>query len=315
MRIAIAGTNNFALLIAHFVVTETSHQLVVLSRQEQPHLAGQGYQVLVVDYEDQLSLQHAVMGVDTIISTVTGPPGLQLLHASVAQKVRRFAPADFEGRPSKRSDPDPLDRGNKIIQNWLDYYRSNIEYTIFSCGVLYERFGPGGLESHRLGLAAHLCKEGDYIINVRTMRACAPIYDADYGININISMISAQDAARLIVHAIDLPRWPRELCMVGDRMTVFDVCRTVEKVRGVTLVSSNWHTPHTLRDELKLAQTLGDIPRQMRAHDHLETINGRYDTTAPGNLRGSQETGDIIPATFEDWLRVVWANIPVSSSP
>lgn len=200
--------------------------------------------------------------------------------------------------------------------------------------MLYERFGPGGLESHRLGLAAHLCKEGDYIINVRTMRASAPIYDADYGININISMISAQDAARLIVHAIDLPRWPRELCMVGDRMTVFDVCRTVEKVRGqflrvsdpemqkadmkfsgVTLVSSNWHTPHTLRDELKLAQTLGDIPRQMRAHDHLETINGRYDITAPGNLRGSQETRDIIPATFEDWLRVVWANIPISSSP
>lgn len=54
------------------------------------------------------------MGVDTIISTVTGPPGLQLLHAAVAQKVRRFAPADFEGRPSKRSDPDPLDRGNKM---------------------------------------------------------------------------------------------------------------------------------------------------------------------------------------------------------
>lgn len=64
------------------------------------------------------------------------------------------------------------------------------------------------------------------------MRASAPIYDADYGTDINISMISAQDAARLIVRAIDLRRWPRELCMVGDRMTVFDVCRTVEKVRG-----------------------------------------------------------------------------------
>jgi fucose 4-O-acetylase-like acetyltransferase len=33
MRIAIAGTNTLALMMAHFVVTETSHQLVVLSRQ------------------------------------------------------------------------------------------------------------------------------------------------------------------------------------------------------------------------------------------------------------------------------------------
>lgn len=98
--------------------------------------------------------------------------------------------------------------------------------------MLYERFGPGGLESHRLGLGANLCKEGDYIVNVRTMRASAPIYDADYGTKINISMISAQDAAHLIVRAIGLRRWPRELCMVGDRMTVFDVCKTVEKVRG-----------------------------------------------------------------------------------
>jgi hypothetical protein len=51
------------------------------------------------------------MGVDTVISTVTGPPELYLLQACVAQDVRRFAPAEFEGRPSKRSDPDPLDRG------------------------------------------------------------------------------------------------------------------------------------------------------------------------------------------------------------
>lgn len=147
MRIAIAGTNTLALMMAHFVITETSHQLVVLSRQvsptyflpqlrlfyvnanhdtrwclgqrktnwskEQPHLVGQGYQVLVVNYEEQQSLRHAVMGVDTVISTVTGPPELQLLQASVAQEVRRFAPAEFEGRPSRRSNPDPLDRGKK----------------------------------------------------------------------------------------------------------------------------------------------------------------------------------------------------------
>jgi hypothetical protein len=127
------------------------------------------------------------------------------------------------------------------IQSWLEHYRNNIESTIFVCGVLYERFGPDGLENHRLGLNTNLYHEGDYIVNVRTMRASAPVYDANYQVNINISMIAAQDAARLIVRAIDLPRWPRELAMVGDRMTVLEVCKTVERVRGSCVpVSSFW---------------------------------------------------------------------------
>lgn len=33
MRVAVAGTNTLALMIAHSVVTQTSHQLVILSRQ------------------------------------------------------------------------------------------------------------------------------------------------------------------------------------------------------------------------------------------------------------------------------------------
>jgi len=32
MRIAVAGTNALALLVAHFLKQETSHQLVILSR-------------------------------------------------------------------------------------------------------------------------------------------------------------------------------------------------------------------------------------------------------------------------------------------
>jgi hypothetical protein len=32
MRVAVAGTNSLALLIAHFLVKETSHQVLVLSR-------------------------------------------------------------------------------------------------------------------------------------------------------------------------------------------------------------------------------------------------------------------------------------------
>src|SRR2546421_422496 len=89
MRIAIAGTGGLALFMAHFVNEETTHQLVILSRtvslfmstdwfcrqssdlmrKPQPGLVSQGYSVQVVDYDDNNSLRHALMGVDTVIST------------------------------------------------------------------------------------------------------------------------------------------------------------------------------------------------------------------------------------------------------
>ena len=204
--------------------------------QAQPALQNQGYQVLVVDYNDQASLQHAVTGVDTVISTVTGVPEMELLKACVQRDVRRFAPAEFEGLPSRRLQDDPLDRNSskRNIRLWLDHYREQgrIESTIFSCGVLYERFGPGGLRAHRLGLSSYRDGEGDFIVNVRNMTASAPVYDTNNQPNVTICLTAAEDVARFVVKAIDLNRWPKEMSMVGERMTVLDLLRAVERARG-----------------------------------------------------------------------------------
>jgi len=145
--------------------------------QEQPQLSNEQYQVLVVDYQSQNSLQHAVMGVHTIISTVTGAAQVELIQAAVAQGVRRFAPAEFEGTPSARTPGDPLDRGKKTVRDWLDHCRDRMQSTVFTCGVLYERFAPGGLQDLRLGLNIEYGQEGDYLINVRTLKVYAPLYD------------------------------------------------------------------------------------------------------------------------------------------
>jgi hypothetical protein len=185
-----------------------------------------------VDYNDQNSIQHAVTGVDTVISTVTGPPELQLLQACVEQNVRRFAPAEFEGRPSLRPSNDPLDRGKRTILEWLEFYRSQIESTIFICGILYERFGPGGLAAHRLGLNTNLSEEGAYVIDCRAMTAEAPVYNANNQPSVYVCMIAAQDAARLIARAVDFSRWPREMTMAAERMAVNEITDAVVRVRG-----------------------------------------------------------------------------------
>ena len=195
-------------------------------------MANERYQVLVVDYENQDSLEHAVMGVHTIISTVTGTPQVALIQAAAAQNVLRFAPAEFEGPLSARPESDPLDHGKKVVREWLDHFRYKMQYTVFTCGVLMERFAPGGLHGQRLGMAKGYGAEGDYMINVRNLRAIAPIVDSQ-GNDVELCLTAAQDVAKLIVRAIDMRNWPPELSMVGERMTVRQLLQTVLVVRGM----------------------------------------------------------------------------------
>jgi hypothetical protein len=198
-----------------------------------------GYQVLQVDYTNDTALRHAVMGVHTIISTITGEAEVALIKAAGAVGVRRFAPAEFEGPPSHQLSPagnttelDPLDHGKRNARAWLSHY-PNLESTVFVCGVLYERFAPGGLHASFLGLNAQYGAEGDYLINVRNLKATAPCLDVR-GTDVKLCLTAAQDVAALVVKAIGMPlgSWLPELRMVGARMTVSKLLETVLRVRG-----------------------------------------------------------------------------------
>lgn len=69
------------------------------------------------------------MGIDTVISTVTGTSQLRLIEAAVQCRVRRFAPAEFEGQPGLRGPNPVLDRGKSAALSLLEYYQGHIQYT------------------------------------------------------------------------------------------------------------------------------------------------------------------------------------------
>lgn len=186
----------------------------------------------MVDYNDIQSLQYALRGIDTVISTVTGDNQIELIKAAVSVRVRRFAPAEFEGPPELQNANDPLDRGRSNARRWLAYYSSHIQSTVFVCGILYERFQPGGLRQSRIGLTSGLSGEGDYIMNCRTMVAEVPCYDANNDPNVTICLTAAQDVGRFVTKALDLPRWPPELRMCGQRMAVKDLVSLVQRLKG-----------------------------------------------------------------------------------
>ena len=213
--------------------------------QEQPQLTQGGCQVSVVDYRDIETLKYALRGIDTVISTVTGQTQIELIKAAVSIRVRRFIPAEFEGLPQLRNSNDPLDRGRTLARQFLQHYAQFIESTTFVCGIFYERFQPGGLQHTRIGLTSGLCGEGDYIMDCRNMHAKVPAYDADEKMTVTICMTAAQDVARFVTKALDLPQWPAELRMVGQRVLVKDLVELVQHLKGEQFdcALSTYHEP------------------------------------------------------------------------
>lgn len=196
----------------------------------------------MVDYNDQNSLRFKLAGVDTVISTVAGAAQIALIDAAASSHVRRFAPAEFEGPPALRPPEVTPDRNKDAALARLQWYsqqpQSRMSYTVFVCGVLYERFAPGGMAASAIGLRCGTSGEGEYLMDVRRMKARIPRYN-DSGWIVHLCMTSADDVARFVVAALDLPHWEPEMRMCGDRMSASDVVQVAEFMTGT--VPPNLH--------------------------------------------------------------------------
>lgn len=160
--------------------------------QAKPALSARGFQIAVVDYNDADNLKYALRGIDTVISTVTGPNQIHLIKAAVSARVRRFAPAEFEGPPQLRPPNDPLDRQRSTALSWLRHYRNNIEYTVFVCGIFYERFQPGGLPQALIARNTGIHGEGTYIFDCARMTAESPALNPSNQPDVTICMTSVR---------------------------------------------------------------------------------------------------------------------------
>lgn len=74
-----------------------------------------------------------------------------------------------------------------------------MQYTIFTCGVLYGKFAPGRLDSSRIGFDIGDGHKGDYLVNVRDVKINAPLFDVS-----GKAVEAAQDVAMMVVQALDI---------------------------------------------------------------------------------------------------------------
>lgn len=194
-------------------------------------------QLAVVDFASVEELRYALQGVDLLISTISGVEQLNLIDAARRARVRVFVPSEFEGPVSHRPADDPLDRGSHaaldLLRQWSQSKPNGMQYTVFSCGLFMERFGPGGLQAYNLGASTGVQNSNDYVVDI-SQAAGEIIETSPSGRPVQVVLTSVYDVARFVAAAIELGpnSWPREFKMKGDQMTLRDLVATCSNVRG-----------------------------------------------------------------------------------
>ncbi|KAH9999751.1 NAD(P)-binding protein [Xylariaceae sp. FL0662B] len=308
MRIAIAGAGGFASLLVR-ELSQSAHAVLVLSTREHQELEAEyDCQVAVVDYTSLENLQFTLQGVDLVISTISGAEQLNLIDAARRARVRCFVPSEFEGslshRPEVGNDPFDNDSSTALeqLRHWSHSRQHPMKYTVFSCGVFYERFAPGGLQAYNMGASIRLHNQGDYMIDVGNATADIPQTNAQ-GQPVRLVMTSAFDVARFVAAAVELgiDTWPREFKMRGDRYTTQGLKQACSQVRGVefNVVTRPYNE---LISWLRYYEQNRDEARWFAMQHLVQTANGRYNF-GEANLN---ELVDVQPVSFQQWLYDTW---------
>ncbi|KAK3179354.1 hypothetical protein K4F52_009177 [Lecanicillium sp. MT-2017a] len=232
-RIAVAGGRGLGFLLATGLSrADNAYNVVVLSRTPRREYTPLGIQVHVVNYHNLDSLCFALQGIDLIISTVSGQEQLNLINAASRAHIRYFVPSEFEGcldrRPPARRDP--LNRGSAealaLLRQWRE--SSPMKFTVFSCGIIMERFHPLGLGSYNMGAGEGVDSVGSYLMDINAGVVNCAQYDAQ-GRAVKLCLTSVHDLVRFIIAAVDLgpSNWPKEYRLRGDRLTIKDIVDSV----------------------------------------------------------------------------------------
>ncbi|CAG8979532.1 hypothetical protein HYALB_00004985 [Hymenoscyphus albidus] len=309
MRIAIAGSGGLARIFAQCLDSVGTYTVIILSRRPQPALTADGFQVVVVNYDDQTDLRYTLRGIDVVISTVSGSPQINLIDAAAHSGVSRFVPAEFEGPPGRRTPNDPLDRGKKAtiarLKEWSHDSRHRMRFTIFSCGVFYQRFARGGLAAYNIGSGTGIRQEGDYLMNLGTSTAEIVEFNAA-GQSLYVCLTSVYDLAKFVAAALELgpSTWPAEFRLQSDRRTVSEIVQWGAVVKGLSDLDTIVHQASALPAHLEYHSFHRNWTQLARFQELAATEQGRYNFSQPT----LNQLVNVVPEPLWDWLYREWGS-------
>lgn len=201
--------------------------------------------MLVVRYDDLDALAYTLKGLDLVISTIGEEAQLSLIQAAAMARVRHFIPSGFSGPDQCQSEATGCEDWTTLLE-LLQHHQTNssMGYTIFTPGIFYERFGPGGLnEAMQISTVTNrhraVGEEGNFLIDMRAGRATIPV--ASKTEELSICLTSVPDVARYVVAVIqtfeDTRTWPTEFRFCTERLTMSELQSACQRVRGtLTLI-------------------------------------------------------------------------------
>ncbi|RPB12147.1 NAD(P)-binding protein [Morchella conica CCBAS932] len=308
MKVAVAGTAGLARSIGTAILEERRHEVVILSRYERPDMVDQGFIVIRVDYQVPESLVTALSGVDTVISTVSKEPQLILIDACITAGVRRFAPAEFEGVPSARPIIEPC-RDRITTLNRLREVQGQIQPTVFSCGFFYEWFYPGGLINSGASMGttcqvAGFGQAGSLLADIDKGKARIPVLD-NADTDIYICLTAVEDVGRFVARCLDIEDWPDQLRMCGERLTLSELVKTIEEIRGQALDVTRL-TIDDLNDKFMDAEEVQDSGEAFQLEVMMAVHRGEFDFPM-ANV--NKMFPKFKPIPLKSWLQDLWGEM------
>ncbi|KAH8671008.1 isoflavone reductase [Xylariales sp. PMI_506] len=307
MHIAIAGGGGFASILLQ-ELAQSAHALLVLSTRPHPEFESEyDCRVAEVDFLNNMeNLRFALQGVDIVISTISGTEQVNLIDAARRSRVSCFVPSEFEGALNHRPTDDPIDRGSRaaldLLRRWSSSKSSPMRFTVFSCGLFYERFAPGGLAAYNMGSSWNIPNQGDYLVDLGACTAEIPQTNSQ-GRQVHITLTSVYDVARFIAAAIEMgiDHWPREFKMRGAHVTTQRLVEICQEVRGVEITTIS-RPYQELLDWLQYYEQTNDGPKWYQMIHMIQTANGRYHFS-DANLN---ELVNVQPIGLRPWLEHIW---------
>ncbi|KAJ5802369.1 uncharacterized protein N7503_004819 [Penicillium pulvis] len=287
------GGGGIGLEIVRAILDTKKHDLIVLSRSEQPSLTTRGVEVKIVDYKSVEQLQNALEGVHTVISCIAAygddstAAELSLLEAAKVVGATRSVPSEWN---SACNDIVDLYAGKELV--WKAVQSSGLQYTRFVNGLWMNVWGPGCIRDEDEALGAYKDRPA-FAIDLKAGTAIIP-----GDMSQKIVVTRTQDVGRFVAAALDLPTWEGESRISGDRLSLGEFVHLARDICGKEIRTTQMSVEEL---EVILSGSL-EVGERFYYQSLLAVALGRMNFEPTLN----ELCSDIQPASTAEFLRKHW---------
>ncbi|KAL5513170.1 hypothetical protein ACEPAH_3568 [Sanghuangporus vaninii] len=272
---AVAGAGNLGKFIVEALLAKKNEgaltSVSILSRSAGGYddLVAKGAKVVVVDYTSPLSIQHALEGVDVVISTLHDPLGAQevLAVGAKAAGVKLFVPSEFGNNTERATEGDWAKK--EVFRKKLKE-EINLPYTAFYTGGFADWVFQPGLSEYA-GF--------DFVHGKITIQGTG---DAP------VSWTTRADIGRFVAHALTtLPREKLEwktFKIEADRISWNQIAETWIARSGKEVTVT--HRPHSDLEEAVRKNPNDDLQMVLYVWDKGQGAVGKPEELANSEFPG-----------------------------